>query len=74
MLSFYVKFWTDRKTDRRTLVMKYALDLSMRGHNYCILSELANNLPVILTFDDTDLKSKGVIYICTTFRECKLKH
>ena len=32
MLSFYVKFWTDRKTDRWTLVKQYDPDLSMRGH------------------------------------------
>ena len=36
MLSFYVKFWTDRNTDRRTPIKQYAPDLLMLGHkNKC---------------------------------------
>ena len=33
MLSFHVKFvWTDRQTDRRTMVKQHAPNLSIRGH------------------------------------------
>ena len=40
MLSFYVKFWTDRQKDRQmewTPVNQYAPSLSMRGHNKALL-------------------------------------
>ena len=38
MLSFLVKFWTDRKTDRRTLVKQYApalIDVGALKEHFC---------------------------------------